>query len=312
MNQTPDEAYRPFENTYPPFPPFHDATPCRCTYQLTVKDCLNGMYRAFQQRFFDFRSFDIDEYEYYERVECGDFNWIVKDKFLAFAGPHEHRMETSEGYDTLTPEDYIPYFKKNGIKLVIRLNRKNYDEQRFIRAGIKHVDLYYLDGSTPPDHILKKFIEICEAEPGAIAVHCKAGLGRTGTCIGCYMMKHYGFTAAETIGWTRVCRPGSIIGPQQHFMEEMEPILRHEGKLFRREQRANSLQKGHKKSMAASFGAYDHVDNYAMIQTGNSTQLEEKYSDRDLTQGDQLLSMKSHHKDQVRASYFSHSHHQGY
>ena len=32
---------------------------------------------------------------------------------------------------------------------------------------------------------------------GAIAVHCKAGLGRTGCLIGCYIMKHYKFTAEE-------------------------------------------------------------------------------------------------------------------
>lgn len=37
----------------------------------------------------------------------------------------------------------------------------------------------------------------------------QAGLGRTGTCIGCYIMKHYSFSAAEVIGWMRVCRPVS-------------------------------------------------------------------------------------------------------
>ncbi|CAN0452469.1 unnamed protein product, partial [Scytosiphon promiscuus] len=37
----------------------------------------------------------------------------------------------------------------------------------------------------------------------------KAGLGRTGTCIGCYLMKHYSFSAAEVIGWMRICRPVS-------------------------------------------------------------------------------------------------------
>ena len=47
-----------------------------------------------------------------------------------------------------------------------------------------------------------------------------AGLGRTGTLIGAYMMKHYKFTAAEVIAWLRICRPGSVIGPQQHYMEE--------------------------------------------------------------------------------------------
>ena len=30
-----------------------------------------------------------------------------------------------------------------------------------------------------------------------------AGLGRTGTLLGCYLMKHYRFTAAEAIGWLR-------------------------------------------------------------------------------------------------------------
>ena len=39
-------------------------------------------------------------------------------------------------------------------------------------------------------------------------VHCKAGLGRTGTLIGLYVMKHYKWTAAEFIAWNRIVRPG--------------------------------------------------------------------------------------------------------
>ena len=35
-------------------------------------------------------------------------------------------------------------------------------------------------------------------------------------------MKHYGFPAAAFIGWIRIWRPGSILGPQQHFLWEME------------------------------------------------------------------------------------------
>lgn len=49
---------------------------------------------------------------------------------------------------------------------------------------------------------------------GAVAVHCKAGLGRTGTVIGCWAMKKYKFPAHSFIGWIRLARPGSILGPQ--------------------------------------------------------------------------------------------------
>ena len=53
-------------------------------------------------------------------------------------------------------------------------------------------------------------------------VHCKAGLGRTGSLIGCYIMKHWRWTAMETIAWLRICRPGSIIGHQQEWLEEKQ------------------------------------------------------------------------------------------
>ena len=39
-----------------------------------------------------------------------------------------------------------------------------------------------------------------------------AGLGRTGTLIGCYMMKHFKFTAAETIAWIRCVYMGRVGG----------------------------------------------------------------------------------------------------
>lgn len=47
-----------------------------------------------------------------------------------------------------------------------------------------------------------------------------AGLGRTGTLIACYIMKHYKFTAQEAIAWIRICRPGSIIAHQQTWLAQ--------------------------------------------------------------------------------------------
>ena len=157
----------------------------------------------------------------------GDLNWIVRSdklKILAFAGPSYEKNISPEGYCTLAPADYIPYFKKNSVDLVVRLNKKNYHEEDFERAGIRHVEHFFVDGSCPSMKILQQVLDSFESVPKGkgFAVHCKAGLGRTGTCIGAYLMKHYRFTAAEVIGWMRVCRPGCVIGPQQHFLKQIE------------------------------------------------------------------------------------------
>lgn len=220
---TPEEAFCPFENEEP-FPPFHDATAGVCTFNLSILDCLRGLAKAIKIKYFNVLEFNVDEYEHYERVENGDLT-ILSPKFIAFAGPKDKKVVTREGYYQLTPEDYIPYMKKCNVTLVIRLNQKCYDEEKFRNAGIDHLSLIYPDGSNAPPEVLKRFITACEKTPGTVAVHCKAGLGRTGTCIGSYMMKHNHFTAHEVIGWLRLCRPGSVIGPQQQYLEQLEPIM---------------------------------------------------------------------------------------
>lgn len=50
-------------------PNFHDASPCPCTYDLTVLDCLKGFAKARMHGFFDLETFDVEEYEYFEQVE---------------------------------------------------------------------------------------------------------------------------------------------------------------------------------------------------------------------------------------------------
>lgn len=221
LHESAEVAFEPFQGLYPPFLAFRDALRCVCTYQCTIQDCLKGLEKAIELGWYDWAVFDVESYDFFESVENGDMNWIVPDKFLAFAGPSPKPTD-ADGFPAFTPENYVPIFRDADIKLVMRLNNKQYDRQRFIDHGIKHVDLYFLDGSCPSNEIIGKFLHIVENEPGAVAVHCKAGLGRTGTLIGLHTMKHWMFPSRAFIGWIRLCRPGSMLGTQQQFLCDLE------------------------------------------------------------------------------------------
>jgi cell division cycle 14 len=195
-----------------------------CLFGLTISDCLAGLDSGMKIGWFNLDTFDLSEYEKHERLENGDMHWIVPGKFIAFAGPSPTPID-AEGYPASTPEDYIDRFHSWGVRRVVRLNKAQYEAERFGKHGIKVYELYFMDGSCPSNSIIDRFLAIAEEEQGPIAVHCKAGLGRTGTLIGLFCMKHFRFPARAWIGWNRIVRPGSVLGPQQQFLCEMEETM---------------------------------------------------------------------------------------
>jgi cell division cycle 14 len=54
-----------------------------------IKHVIQGIEKALKFKWLDFDVFDPDEYEFFERVENGDLNWIIPEKILSFCGPHE-------------------------------------------------------------------------------------------------------------------------------------------------------------------------------------------------------------------------------
>mmetsp|Transcript_52988 Transcript_52988/g.124131 ORF Transcript_52988/g.124131 Transcript_52988/m.124131 type:complete len:448 (+) Transcript_52988:70-1413(+) len=218
---TADDALEPFQHVYPPFLPFRDAVSGPCSFNLTILDCLRGLRKAMELGWIHFSTFDLSWYEYYSDPDKADMNWIIPGKFLAFMGPSAEPFDR-DGQPALMPEDYIEIFKRLHVGLIIRLNHSEYDRNRFMKYGLKHADLYFPDGTCPKHDKIQTFLYMCENSGGPVAVHCKAGLGRTGTLIGLYAMKHYRFPARSWIAWNRLCRPGSICGDQQQFLVDME------------------------------------------------------------------------------------------
>ncbi|KAG1692269.1 Dual specificity protein phosphatase CDC14AB [Nymphon striatum] len=273
LKKTPEEAYKPLEiaNKNLRFIPFRDASAgYNPMYTISLMDCLQAVSQAVKHKFLDFENFDVKHYEFYERVENGDFNWILPNKFIAFCGPNKS-SKSELYYQTHTPESYVPFFRENNISTVVRLNKKMYSASSFTNYGIDHVDLFFEDGTTPSDAIMRQFLEISEEAKGCIAVHCKAGLGRTGTLIACYMMKHYRMKANEAIAWIRIMRPGSVIGQQQLWLQEKQLYLWLQGENIRR----NQLNE-------EDFITYAKIDNKkeSVLKNTNS---DSEFFEKDLT-----------------------------
>jgi cell division cycle 14 len=230
LGYTAEEAWAPFKRIQDlPILTFRDATYCPQDYDLEIIHCLMGIRKAVHIGWFDPSTFDQNEYEVLDDPGNADMHFLSPD-FAAFKGPSARKTKLMPGVYTMTPKHYSSIFRHKGVKNVVRLNEPtSYDKAEFEKYGINHYDLYFDDCTVPPNAIVIKFLKIAESaiikRREKVAVHCKAGLGRTGTLIAIYWMKHYGFTAHECIGWLRIVRPGSVIGPQQQYLHWAEAQL---------------------------------------------------------------------------------------
>ncbi|WVR03049.1 hypothetical protein IAU60_000038 [Kwoniella sp. DSM 27419] len=231
--QAPWNAFRPIAEME--LVNFRDAGGSPMDYGLSVQDVLYGVDKAIHHHLLDLVDFDMDDYQKHEQVQHGDLN--VLGPFIPFASPQDPVWirKTLRG-DASPPaakpgkitacekamECVVELFERENVGLVVRLNDELYDRQRFLDLDMDHVDMYFDDGSCPSDEIVSRFIKLAEdfieRRNQKIAVHCKAGLGRTGVLIGAYLIYKYSFTAQEAIGYMRLVRPGMVVGVQQQYM----------------------------------------------------------------------------------------------
>lgn len=187
---------------------------------LEISHVLRGLETFRDLGLLDLASIDPEETAFYEDPDNGDMNWIVKDQLLAFAGPDDEGLG-----------EFIRFAQAHNITGVVRLNEGEYDASSLEAAHIAHLDLQVVDGSIPQLDQIRAFYRFADRIIGSgagLAVHCRAGLGRTGTMIGAYLIRKHRLDALQTIGFMRVMRPGMFLARQPRFMEAIQYWLRDE------------------------------------------------------------------------------------
>lgn len=139
------------------FRSYRDASKGECFYECTVQHCIEGLDFAVKKGWYNYQTFNVKEYEHYEKVENGDLNWIIPGKFLAFMGPVD-KVPGQERQYGHTGSSYVNIFKHLGVSKVVRLNDHKYDCAAFTNNGIEHEDMIFVDGSVPPNNIVERFV----------------------------------------------------------------------------------------------------------------------------------------------------------
>ena len=150
------------------------------------------------------------------------FTWIEKPLLAALARPSE-------------PEDYA-WLREQGVELLLCLT-----EERPRRDWVEEANLLVFhepveDMEAPTQEQLERCVSAIQRaneKNMGVAVHCEAGMGRTGTVLAAYFVAR-GMSAAEAIARVRRMRPGSV-----ETDEQVEAI-----ELFARQQRRARGERG--------------------------------------------------------------------
>uniref|UniRef100_A0A8C8YWN8 Protein tyrosine phosphatase domain-containing protein 1 n=1 Tax=Prolemur simus TaxID=1328070 RepID=A0A8C8YWN8_PROSS len=154
-----------------------------------------------------------------EQAIEGVYSSWVTDNILAMARPSSELLEKYH---------IIEQFLSHGIKTIINLQRPGehascgnpleqesgftYLPEAFMEAGIYFYNFGWKDYGVASLTTILDMVKVMTfaLQEGKLAVHCHAGLGRTGVLIACYLVFATRMTADQAIIFVRAKRPNSI------------------------------------------------------------------------------------------------------
>ncbi len=136
------------------------------------------------------------------------FSWIVPLKLAGCAQP-----------GLLRPIDYdLDLLAQVGITMLLTLTETDLDQAALTRNRLRNIHFPIYDREAPSitqAYMVSKRIQRAMDQGERIAVHCKAGIGRTGTILACWMIHQGGVGAQGAIERLRSIRPSYVQSREQ-------------------------------------------------------------------------------------------------
>jgi atypical dual specificity phosphatase len=137
-----------------------------------------------------------------------NFSWMIENRLAGVSYPRS--------------EDAIALLRKLGVQALLNLSEEPLPLDLLRKYQLRGEHLPLADFTAPTLEQVERALVIIDgflAQGLTVAVHCGAGLGRTGTILACYLVSQ-GSSAKDATRQVRMKRPGSVETPEQEAVIE--------------------------------------------------------------------------------------------
>lgn len=157
--------------------------------------------------------------------------WVEPGRLLAGEYPAHFDMErTRQRIDALLDTGFTTFIDLTRPNETVAYIRLLMDEAKLYEVNVKHLRFAIGDFGLPTPELMTKILDTIDSELEAgrkVYLHCWGGIGRTGTTVGCYLVRRgkSGEEALRQLGewWRRV--PKSIIHPASPETREQADFI---------------------------------------------------------------------------------------